>query len=229
MLSSNGPGPQSDDADGSQQYSGSGTVGSGDKARGRAEGAMMRADRMKAYLQEKYSKQKNEVDSVQATAEMEASRRALEETMLRMSLGEADKERYREVYLKAESDAQLDMQRRLKTSDFEPLAIIGRGAFGVVRLVQMRNRFSREVYAMKSMLKQAMILKNQVGHVRAERDILTESENPWIVTLHYSFQDERNLYMVMEYLPGECNISFLSFVFLPSFSFLVCILGSFEY
>ncbi len=26
--------------------------------------------------------------------------------------------------------------------------------------------------------------------------------NPWIVTLFYSFQDERNLYMVMEYLPG---------------------------
>lgn len=33
-----------------------------------------------------------------------------------------------------------------------------------------------------------MIVKNQVGHVRAERDILTESENPWIVTLYYSFQ-----------------------------------------
>ena len=66
----------------------------------------------------------------------------------------------------------------------------------------MRERFSREVYAMKSMLKEAMIMKNQVGHIRAERDILTESENSWIVTLHYSFQDDRNLYMVMEYLPG---------------------------
>jgi serine/threonine kinase 38 len=80
------------------------------------------------------------------------------------------------------------------------LSIIGRGAFGEVRLVRMRERFSREVYAMKSMLKEAMIMKNQVGHIRAERDILTVSgsENPWIVTLHYSFQDERNLYMVME-------------------------------
>lgn len=77
--------------------------------------------------------------------------------------------------------------------------------------------------AMKSMAKEAMIAKNQVVHVRAERDILTESENPWIVTLYYSFQvhyasssvmrqltigpfnilqDKRNLYMVMEYLPG---------------------------
>ncbi len=77
--------------------------------------------------------------------------------------------------------------------------------------------------AMKSMLKENMIVKNQVGHIRAERDILTESENPWIVTLYYSFQvlffgiltqniahlrvfaslqDAKNLHMVMEYLPG---------------------------
>ncbi len=35
-----------------------------------------------------------------------------------------------------------------------------------------------------------MILKNQVGHVLSERDFHTEAEeeNPWIVTLHYSFQ-----------------------------------------
>ena len=46
----------------------------------------------------------------------------------------------------------------------------------------------RYILAMKSMLKDAMISKNQVGHIRAERDILTESENPWIVTLYYSFQ-----------------------------------------
>jgi serine/threonine protein kinase len=55
---------------------------------------------------------------------------------------------------------------------------------------------------MKSMLKDNMILKNQVHHIRAERDILTESENPWIVTLFSSFQDAANLYMVMEFLPG---------------------------
>lgn len=43
----------------------------------------------------------------------------------------------------------------------------------------------------------------QVGHVRAERDILAVADsNPWIVTLHYSFQDDQMLYMVMEFLPG---------------------------
>ena len=53
-------------------------------------------------------------------------------------------------------------------------------------------------------------LKFKVGHVRAERDILVASNNPWIVDLKCSFQDEkyhnleyfRFLYLVMEYLPG---------------------------
>eukprot|EP00981_Chlorochromonas_danica_P012279 scaffold4734_cov176-Ochromonas_danica.AAC.5 len=56
--------------------------------------------------------------------------------------------------------------------------------------------------ALKSMLKENMIVKNQVDHIRAERDILSESHNPWIVQLFYSFQDTQNLYMVMEFLPG---------------------------
>ncbi len=82
----------------------------------------------------------------------------------------------------------------------KPLALIGKGAFGEVRLVRMRERFSKEIYAMKSMLKEAMIMKNQVGHVRAERDILTESENPWIVMLYYTFQVKLIFYFFIFYL-----------------------------
>lgn len=45
-----------------------------------------------------------------------------------------------------------------------------------------------QVYAMKSMLKDHMILKNQVTHVKAERDVMAEADDPWIVKLMYSFQ-----------------------------------------
>ena len=38
--------------------------------------------------------------------------------------------------------------------------------------------------------------------MRAEREILALADNPWLVTLHFSFQDEHNLYMIMEYCPG---------------------------
>jgi len=41
-----------------------------------------------------------------------------------------------------------------------------------------------------------------VQHIRAERDVLALSDNQWVVKLHFSFQDDKNLYLVMEYLPG---------------------------
>ena len=43
---------------------------------------------------------------------------------------------------------------------------------------------------------------SQVAHVRAERDILAEANNPWVVQLFYSFQDASFLYLVMEFLSG---------------------------
>ena len=46
-----------------------------------------------------------------------------------------------------------------------------------------------------------MIKKNQQIHLRDERDILVDGSE-WIVKLLYSFQDQVNLYLVMEYLPG---------------------------
>ena len=45
----------------------------------------------------------------------------------------------------------------------------------------------------------------KVAHARAERDILAEAENPWVVKMFYSFQDAQFLYLVMEFLPGGKN------------------------
>lgn len=90
--------------------------------------------------------------------------------------------------------------KRIAASDFEPLSIIGRGAFGEVWIC--RHKESGEIVAMKKMKKKEMLKKNQVGHVRAERDILAKADNKWIVELKYSFKDSENLYLVMEYLPG---------------------------
>lgn len=38
----------------------------------------------------------------------------------------------------------------------------------------------------------------QVAHVRAERDVLVQANNPWVVKLYSSFQDDLYLYLVME-------------------------------
>ena len=42
----------------------------------------------------------------------------------------------------------------------------------------------------------------QLAHVRAERDLLAESNNPWVVQLYYAFQDQHHLHLIMEFLPG---------------------------
>ena len=54
-----------------------------------------------------------------------------------------------------------------------------------------------------------MLSKNQIMHVRTEREILTSAKIPWIVNLKYSFQDESFLYLVMDFLPGGDFMSLL--------------------
>nr|KAG5692397.1 hypothetical protein BaRGS_000681 [Batillaria attramentaria] len=89
---------------------------------------------------------------------------------------------------------------RLGVDDFESLKVIGRGAFGEVRLVQKKD--TGHVYAMKILRKADMLEKDQVAHVRAERDILVEADHTWVVKMFYSFQDAQYLYLIMEFLPG---------------------------
>lgn len=131
---------------------------------------------------------------------------------------------------------------------YEVIRILGKGSFGVVRLVRERvsvyenasprrrnspqedisslkstpiaairppvhdqkasrhenpPEIKKEVFAMKVIRKSDMLRNSQEGHLRAERDFLVSSENSkWVVPLIASFQDTRNLYLVMEYMVG---------------------------
>ncbi|KAK4226718.1 kinase-like domain-containing protein [Podospora fimiseda] len=87
-----------------------------------------------------------------------------------------------------------------KPENYNTIKIIGKGAFGEVKLVQ--KKADGKVYAMKSLIKSEMFKKDQLAHVRAERDILAESDSPWVVKLYTTFQDSNFLYMLMEFLPG---------------------------
>ena len=84
-------------------------------------------------------------------------------------------------------------------NEFEPLSIIGRGAFGEVRVCRQKEKGN--IVAIKKMKKSEMQNKNQLMHLITEKEILTNN-NPWIVKLKYSFQDDYYLYLVMDYLPG---------------------------
>ncbi|CAM9922432.1 unnamed protein product [Scytosiphon promiscuus] len=162
-----------------------------------SQSQLHRASVARAYIETKY---KNLNQESQDREESQQKIQLLNARMDQMGIAESERDMYRQrVWQECLSNIR-EGRKRLTKADFEALAMIGRGAFGEVRLV--RKRDTGEVYAMKSMLKNHMILKNQVTHVKAERDVMAEADDPWIVKLMYSFQDDVNLYMVMEFLPG---------------------------
>ncbi|XP_016708634.1 serine/threonine-protein kinase 38-like isoform X2 [Gossypium hirsutum] len=91
-------------------------------------------------------------------------------------------------------------RHKMGVDDFELLTMIGKGAFGEVRVC--REQTTGQVYAMKKLKKSEMLRSGQVEHVKAERNLLAEVDSNCIVKLYCSFQDEDYLYLIMEYLPG---------------------------
>ncbi|NXH73066.1 MRCKA kinase, partial [Hydrobates tethys] len=85
-------------------------------------------------------------------------------------------------------------QMRLHKEDFEILKVIGRGAFGEVAVVKLKN--ADKVFAMKILNKWEMLKRAETACFREERDVLVNGDNQWITTLHYAFQDENYLVSV---------------------------------
>uniref|UniRef100_A0AAY5EDT4 non-specific serine/threonine protein kinase n=1 Tax=Electrophorus electricus TaxID=8005 RepID=A0AAY5EDT4_ELEEL len=89
---------------------------------------------------------------------------------------------------------------QLRLDDFDRIKLIGKGAYGAVQLV--RHKVSKQVYAMKQLSKFEMIKRSDSAFFWEEREIMAFSNSPWIVQLYCAFQDERHLYLVMEFMPG---------------------------
>ena len=89
---------------------------------------------------------------------------------------------------------------RLGPQHVDLLKLVGEGAFGKVILV--RNRLNKELYAMKAISKKLLRKKNNVQYMKSERDILTKVHHPFIVTLSFAFQTEQRLFLVMDFLAG---------------------------
>ncbi|XP_015903558.1 microtubule-associated serine/threonine-protein kinase 3 isoform X2 [Parasteatoda tepidariorum] len=85
-------------------------------------------------------------------------------------------------------------------SDFENIKLISNGAYGAVYLV--RHLKSRIRFAMKKISKHNLMLRNQVEQVYAERDIMSFTDNPFVVSMFCSFETKKHLCMVMEYVEG---------------------------
>ncbi|KAM4861856.1 serine/threonine-protein kinase MRCK alpha isoform 5-T5 [Thomomys bottae] len=99
-------------------------------------------------------------------------------------------------------------QMRLHREDFEILKVIGRGAFGEVAVVKLKN--ADKVFAMKILNKWEMLKRAETACFREERDVLVNGDSQWITALHYAFQDDNNLYLVMDYYVGGDLLTLLS-------------------
>eukprot|EP00584_Thalassiosira_punctigera_P009223 CAMPEP_0172533474 /NCGR_PEP_ID=MMETSP1067-20121228/6165_1 /TAXON_ID=265564 ORGANISM="Thalassiosira punctigera, Strain Tpunct2005C2" /NCGR_SAMPLE_ID=MMETSP1067 /ASSEMBLY_ACC=CAM_ASM_000444 /LENGTH=762 /DNA_ID=CAMNT_0013318121 /DNA_START=225 /DNA_END=2510 /DNA_ORIENTATION=+ len=86
--------------------------------------------------------------------------------------------------------------------DFELLNVIGMGAFG--KVLQVRNRYSSKIFAMKVISKRLIERKGSyVENILAERNILSRIANhPFIVTMHASFQTKEKLFIIMDLMSG---------------------------
>ncbi|RYP77984.1 hypothetical protein DL771_000843 [Monosporascus sp. 5C6A] len=84
--------------------------------------------------------------------------------------------------------------------DFELLRTLGTGSFGRVHLVQSRH--NQRFYAVKVLKKAQVVKMKQVEHTNDERKMLGEVKHPFLITLWGTFQDARNLYMVMDFVEG---------------------------
>ncbi|KAI3682805.1 hypothetical protein L1987_83063 [Smallanthus sonchifolius] len=84
--------------------------------------------------------------------------------------------------------------------DFEVMKVVGQGAFG--KVYQVRKRDNMEIYAMKVVRKDKIVEKNHAEYMKAERDILTKIDHPFIVQLRYSFQTKYRLYLILDFVNG---------------------------
>ncbi|KAF2821592.1 kinase-like protein [Ophiobolus disseminans] len=174
-------------------------------------------------------------------------RRNMERKLFAMALPNEKRQQHRKAWYIGES-YHLRQTRVMKSktlvrqsikgvhvSNYNIVRVLGKGSFGVVRLVREKseqhssssgsdsyridhvdgtsvrgigdsspsNLKTKQVFAMKVIRKSDMLRNSQEGHLRAERDFLVASENArWVVPLMAAFQDNNNLYLVMEYMVG---------------------------
>ena len=84
--------------------------------------------------------------------------------------------------------------------DYNLLSVIGRGTYAKVLLV--RHKQDKQVYAMKILKKKYIQEKNQEKNIMNEKEILASLAHPFLVRLKECFQDNKKLYFVLEYCPG---------------------------
>ncbi|KAK9390581.1 kinase-like domain-containing protein [Lipomyces mesembrius] len=88
----------------------------------------------------------------------------------------------------------------LTIDSFELLKVVGKGSFG--KVMQVRKKDTSRIYALKTIRKAHIVSRSEVNHTLAERTVLAQIDNPFIVPLKFSFQSPEKLYLVLAFVNG---------------------------
>merc|ERR1711862_1012393 len=91
-------------------------------------------------------------------------------------------------------------KEKVNIEDFELMTVVGKGSFG--KVIQVRKKDTRKIYAMKVLNKKTIFDRGEVEHTKAEKNILQKLCHPFLVNLNYSFQTSDKLYFIMDYVNG---------------------------
>ena len=98
------------------------------------------------------------------------------------------------------SKGKNENKNSIHRNNFKFLYVIGKGGFG--RVWKIQSKKSKNIYALKEMSKLKIIDKKSEKSINSEREFLSKLHHPFIVNMHYAFQDSENLYLVMDMLSG---------------------------
>ncbi|KAI9203324.1 kinase-like domain-containing protein [Polychytrium aggregatum] len=95
---------------------------------------------------------------------------------------------------------QIDFDDDVELYHFHLMNVIGKGAFGKVRVVQHKK--THKYYALKYIDKERCVKSRSVENIIMERRLLERISSPFVCNLRYAFQDEEHLYMVLDLMMG---------------------------
>jgi len=74
---------------------------------------------------------------------------------------------------------------------------IGKGSFG--KVVKVKKKDTKEIFAMKILVKEMLIQQGMISYTKSEKAILQSIDHPFIVHLRFAFQTETKLYLVLDF------------------------------
>ena len=98
-------------------------------------------------------------------------------------------------------DFMVNNIEKIDRNSFHIISLIGTGGFSKVWEVKWKK--NGKLFAMKEMSKARIIDRKSVKSILAEREILSKMNHPFIINLHFSFQDSNKLYLIMDLAKGQ--------------------------